>query len=95
MEPLNIVAGRFFKNIDYSVTGDLASAKIFLSAALELQIRRPEETTIDGQQVKFDIKAIQTQITRAERWIAERDTSANSRPNSGARYYDQSNIRGY
>ena len=93
LESLELVLERYINSLSYSVSGSVADAKLFLVAAMELQIRRPEQVTIDGQIVKFDSRILPAQIQEARRWIAANDTAA-ANPSSVVRYYDHSNIRG-
>lgn len=94
LSPLSTVVENYVTNIGYAITPDVAKAKLFLAAAMELQVRRPTSVTVDGQIVEFDYRAMAAQIQEARRWLAANDTTA-SQPSSGSRYYDHSDIRGY
>jgi len=89
LRPLQVVIEQYVDNIAYTT---VSGVQLFLSAAKELLLRRPKKTVIDGQQMEFDQQVIQSQIQDAERWLASQASAMN--PNSGARYYDQSRIRG-
>ena len=94
LESLDLVIERYISTLGYSVSGSVADSKLFLVAAMELQIRRPEQVTIDGQVVKFDSRVLSAQIEEARRWIAANDTAATANSSSVVRYYDHSRIRG-
>lgn len=94
LQPLSTVVETYVNNIGYRTQNSVVMANAFVEAAMQLQVRRAEQVTVDGQVVKFDQQALATQIAEAKQWVASNDTSASAIPNAGTRYYDHSNIRG-
>ncbi len=48
LQSIETVTELYVTNLGYEASGNVAAAKAFLTAALELQVRRPKSVTIGG-----------------------------------------------
>ena len=92
LSPIETVVEAFVDNMDYYTTGDVAKAALFINAATELMLRRPELTNIAGNVIRFDSSSLQSQLTDAKKWYSANKPSTGS--GSNTRYYDTSQVRG-
>ena len=62
-------------NADYSTTGSVTTAKLFIVACRRLR-RFAIKSGQDGATSEFSPEALGEEIANAERWLASNDTSA-------------------
>lgn len=89
VRPISEVVEQYVDNLGYFVTGSTVQAGLFITAVMELLVRRPETIVVAGNTTKFSHSVLQKQLEEAQNWLAaNRTTVVNSQ------YYDISNIRG-
>lgn len=95
MQPIQTVLEQYLANISYEQHGSVSEAQLFLSAALELDLRKPTKVTIDGNATEFNFRALPGEIARCRKWLAAHGgLRAAGDSHDGRYYYDQSNICG-
>lgn len=75
---LTEVRDAYFDNASYEEDASVSKAKTFVTACRQLLVRQPSRSTKGGrggEEIEINLTVVQEQLTEAQRWIAEHDTS--------------------
>ena len=75
-------------NADYSVTGDVAKAKLYVVAVRRL-LFLADQSERTGESVRFDKRHWADELKKAEQWVAVHDTTS---ARGGIRYFKTGGI---
>ncbi len=71
------IAAAYMDNASYREDGDVAKAKAYITACEFMSMRGVSVIDRDGKRMEFDQRVIESQMQRAERFIAARRSVAN------------------